>query len=114
MPYINTTATKTISKEQISALTREFGQAIELIPGKTEAWLMLAFNGEAKMAFRGKTDGDFCMVEVELFGKADRKPLNDLTAKICEIIEKILGISGDNVYVKYEAIDTWGYDGANL
>ena len=114
MPYINTTTTKTISKEQQTALTQEFGKAIELIPGKSEEWLMLSFRDEARMAFRGDSMRDCAMLEVEIFGSATDASLGRLTKALCETVNRVLGIDTDRVYVKYEKIDTWGYDGSNF
>ena len=37
MPYINTVTTKEITEEKKAALTRALGEAITLIPGKSES-----------------------------------------------------------------------------
>ena len=66
MPFINTITTKEITKEKKAKLTSELGKAISIIPGKSENWLMLKFEGGADMAFRGDGDNDSAMVEVEL------------------------------------------------
>ena len=114
MPYINTTTTKKITREQQNELTRELGKAIEIIPGKTEEWLMLNFKDEARMAFRGNSEKDCAMVEVEILGKAKKDDLGRMTDALCSLMHRILGIDTDRVYVKYEEIETWGYDGINF
>ena len=43
MPFINSKISITISKEQETKLKTELGKAIELIPGKSENWLMTGF-----------------------------------------------------------------------
>ena len=43
MPYIRTTVSNTISDDARDSLKKKLGEAIALIPGKSEAWLMLAF-----------------------------------------------------------------------
>ena len=114
MPYIATKTSAKITDEQKSALTRAFGEAITLIKGKSERWLMLDFSAERSMAFRGTSCEHTCMVEVSLFGKATQKEYSALTAKICEIIAEVLGVSPERTYVKYSEIDTWGYNGENF
>ena len=114
MPYINTTTSAKITAEQKKSLTEAFGKAIELIPGKTEQWLMLNFNDESKMAFRGDGSVDCAMIEVDIFGKAKAESLENLTRELCRIISATLGVPSDRTYVKYREVDTWGYDGFNF
>jgi len=114
MPYINTTTTAKITKEKEEELVREFGKAIELIPGKSEEWLMLNFTDSARMAFRGTDEGGAAMLEVEIFGSADAESKASLTEELCKIITRVLGIKGERVYVKYRECDCWGYNGFNF
>ena len=37
-----------------------------------------------------------------------------MTAKICEIYERELGIPGNAVYVTYHPITDWGWNGQNF
>ena len=111
MPYINTTTTKAITDSDVKALTRAFGEAIKKIPGKTEEWLMLNFEGDAKMAFRGDTEGDFCYIEVSILGSSTRESYNALTAALTEEISARLGIAPSCIYVKIEEAEHWGWQG---
>ena len=114
MPMIITKTTTSISKEQETLLTKAFGEAITLLPGKTEQWLMLSFEDGVRMAFRCKCENDLCYVEVNLLGRATREAYDKLTARLCEIIHETLGIPTDGIYIKYEEAETWGYDGFNF
>ena len=114
MPFIDTKTTKTISKDQEKELTRAFGEAITLIRGKSEEWLMLNFAGNCRMAFRGTSDEDSAFLEVKIFGKASKNEYSALTEKLCDIISSVLGVSPGRTYVKYEEVDTWGYNGFNF
>ncbi len=114
MPYINTIATTEITEEKKQALTAAFGKAIEIIPGKSESWLMLNFNGSAKMAFRGDGVTDCAMLEVEIFGTARDEDFEALTAELCRVTSAILGVSPDRIYIKYRECDKWGWRGSNF
>ena len=113
MPYINTTTTAKITDEVKERLTKELGEAITLIPGKSEEWLMLNFAGGSAMAHRG-TLGDCCMIEVSIFGSATSEAYDALTARLCEIVAKELGIPANRTYVKYTECDRWGWNGINF
>lgn len=114
MPFIHTITNQRITKEQEAALREALGRAIECIPGKTEEWLMLAFEDGVRMAFRGKADTPLAMIEVELLGKASKEAYDALTRTITECISDTLGISWDGIYIKYEEIGCWGYNGFNF
>ena len=70
MPFISTKTTKTLTKEMETRLKEAYGKAIELLPGKTEKWLMLSFDGGAHMAFHGDSESDMAFITVSLVGKA--------------------------------------------
>ena len=114
MPYINTTTTAKIDKDKEKILTHEIGKAIELISGKSEEWLMLNFNSEAKMAFRGTDEGGVAMLEVEILGSAKDSDKERLTARLCSIVTDVLGIDGERIYVKYREVECWGHNGINF
>ena len=111
MPYINTTVTKTLTDADTEALTAAFGRAIEKIPGKTEEWLMLNFEGGSKMAFRGDRTGEYCYLEVSILGSSDRESYNSLVAALTEAVTERLGIAPSNIYVKIEEAELWGWRG---
>ena len=37
-----------------------------------------------------------------------------LTGQICDIFKDVLGIAPDHVYVKYQAVSNWGWNGDNF
>lgn len=114
MPLINLKTTTKISETQEAELTREFGKIITLIPGKTEAWLMLNFTDGCRMAFRGNNDADTAMVSVELLGGASKKSYDDMTHAICDTVNRVLGVPGGRIYVNYAEFSHWGYAGENF
>ena len=65
-----TTVSKSINPGQRDILKSKLGNAIALIPGKSEAWLMLAFEDNMSMYFKGDNSADYAYVEVSLFGGA--------------------------------------------
>ena len=114
MPYIRTTVSNAISDEARENIKTKLGQAIALIPGKSEAWLMLAFEDNINMYFKGNGNNDYAYVEVSLFGTTSDAAYDRLTAAISEIINEELGIARENIYIKYEEANHWGWNGVNF
>ena len=90
-----------------------FINSIELIPGKSEQWLMLAWQDDADMAFQGK-DAPCAMCEVKLYGASTAANYNRLTGALCRILEEEAGIPQSRVYVTYDEVEHWGFDGENF
>lgn len=114
MPYIRTTVSKEITPQAKENLKNKLGQAIALIPGKSENWLMLAFDDSISMSFKGKTDEDYAYLEVSIFGSTSDAAYDRLTAALSEIINEELGIKRENIYIKYEESTHWGWNGSNF
>ena len=114
MPYIETKTSASVSGEQLAALKEMFAEVIEIIPGKSEEWLMLNTVGDCNMSFRGDMDTPSAMIKVEIFGKAKASEYDRLTAEICERASSILGVPKNRIYVRYEECSIWGYDGFNF
>ncbi len=114
MPYINLKTTKKLSAEQCDAVKTAFGKAIECFPGKSEAYLMVCIEDEKKLWFAGDASKDSAVVDVQLLGAVNHSASNDMSAEICSILERELGISPSRVYVKYEGYDDWGWNGRNF
>ena len=114
MPYIRTTVSKELTPENIDSIKTKLGQAIALIPGKSEAWLMLAFEDNIDMYFKGDCSEEYAYVEISLFGSTSDAAYDRLTAAVSEIINEELGIDRANIYIKYEETNHWGWNGTNF
>ena len=114
MPFINTKVNVEISEEKEKELKEKLGKAIEIIHGNSEQWLMLGFEDNARLYFRGNNASKIAFVEVKVFGGENKNAFNIMTGKICEIFNEVLGIDPDKVYVKYEAVANWGWNGSNF
>lgn len=113
MPLINTKTTVEISKETETKLKSELGKAISCL-GKGEQWLMLNFEDNCRMWFKGDNRKELAFVDIALFGKASDAQYDQMTETVCNIISETLGIGSDCVYVKYEEVSHWGYNGFNF
>jgi len=114
MPFISTRTTVSIDSEKRESIKTKLGKAIELIPGKTENWLMLSFQDKLPMYFKGTNKEPLAFVEVMLLGSASREAYDKLTNEITNIINEELGIKPSGIYIKYEECSHWGWNGSNF
>ncbi len=114
MPFINSKVSVKLSEKQKEAIKSRMGEAIAAIPGKSENWLMVGFEDEYSLYFRGNQDGPTAFVEVKIFGKASSDAYEKLTGLLTEILEEEAGISRDRIYIVYREISDWGWNGSNF
>lgn len=114
MPFINSKISVTITPEQEVELKRRLGEAIAIVPGKSEQWLMCGFEDGYHLYFRGENQDPIAFVEVAVYGDEDPEAFKNLTGEISKIFGEVLGIAADHIYVKYQAVKNWGWNGANF
>ena len=93
MPYIAVTTSKALSDEQKDELKKTIGQKISLIPGKTEAALMVDISDNHTMYFAGE------------------KRKKALTEALFDAVELHTGLHDDSIYLTYSEFSNWGTRG---
>ena len=111
MPYIKTSTNVNVSEEKLNSIKSKIGEAIKLM-GKTENWLMLEFNDNAKMYFKGDNSNPIVFIDVKVLGSVNNS--NEMTAKLSEIIGEELGIPSSQIYIAYQGYSDWGFSGRNF
>lgn len=114
MPFIDSKISIKISEEQEKELKSRLGQAISLIPGKSENWLMTGFEDGYHLYFRGDNSEPAAYIEVRIYGGPDRAAFERMTEAITKIYNEVLGIAPDHMYIKYSATPDWGWNGSNF
>ena len=113
MPFISMKTNVSISPAKQGQLQTKLGKAIELLPGKTEKWLMLSFEDEKKMAFAGSND-PCAILCVTVYGKGTSDAYQNLTQAITAMVHDELLIPVDRIYVAYAESEYWGWAGNNF
>ena len=111
MPFIKTKVSCGLTADQEKSLKERFGKAISLIPGKSEAYLLLEFESDAHLWLRGEHDAAIAYIEAAIFGNEDHVGFDAFTYEITKAFAEILGIRPDRVYIKFEDIGVWGVGG---
>ncbi len=114
MPFIDSKVSVKVSKEQETELKTRLGQAISIIPGKSESWLMVGIEDEYSLYFRGDDSEPMAFIEVRIFGGPNKDAFEKMTAELTKIYGEVLGIAPDHMYIKYSATTDWGWNGSNF
>ena len=113
MPMIEAKVTMELPAEKRDVLKAEFGKAISIM-GKPESYLMINLVDKQDLYFGGNKLDKGAYVEVKVLGSIDGGASGKMTVKLCEILEKELGIPGNAVYVSYWGTANWGWNGSNF
>jgi phenylpyruvate tautomerase PptA (4-oxalocrotonate tautomerase family) len=95
------------------SLKTALGEAITLLPGKSESHLMISLSGKTPMFFQGEAR-EAAFLEISCFGKGQPAAYDKMTGRVCEIMHDLLGVSPANTYVKYAETTNWGWNGGNF
>ena len=68
MPFIIARVNVPVSKEQETEIKNRMGRAIELVPGKSEQYLLLAFEPESHLWLRGDDSQPMAYIDAAIFG----------------------------------------------
>lgn len=113
MPFIDSKITVSVSDEQKERIKGELGRAISVMH-KPESYLMVGIEDGYDLWFAGKKLEKGAFVSVDVFGRPSSEDCSRMTAEICSILERELGIPGSGVYVKYAGTGDWGWNGSNF
>ncbi|SDA31809.1 Macrophage migration inhibitory factor (MIF) [Ruminococcus sp. YE71] len=112
MPFINVKTNAPFNKGRELKLKSELGEAISLIPGKSESWLMIGVDQQI-MYFKGSNE-PAAIAEISVYGNPSKDSLDKLTAKVTEILAEQLTVKPDRIYVSYFSTPNWGWNGSNF
>ncbi len=91
MPFIKSKVSVPLSKEQEKEIKTKMGKAIELVPGKSEHYLLLEFEDNCRLWLRGKKDDPIVYIEAAIFGNESHQSLLNILGfsdihRICIIV----------------------------
>lgn len=113
MPFIETITTVKLSEQKKNDIRIEMGKIISVL-NKSEKYLMIGFQDAYDLWLGGVKLEKGAYVSVSLFGNAPKEAYNTFTARICNLLERALGIPGHAVYVTFHPVSDWGWNGRNF
>ena len=114
MPFIISRVNTGITSQQELQLKGRMGKAIELVPGKSEEYLLLGFEGDCHLSLRGKGDEPIAYIQASIFGNESHAGYDRFSAEVTRIFHETLGIPEANVYICYADIPDWAVGGMNI
>lgn len=111
MPYIGVNLSKTLEAGQGEALKTAVGEVITLLPGKSEALLMMDIQDGKPTWFGGKAQENSAFVDVRLYGSQSFEAKSNFTKAMFEAFERVLGIAPESMFLGIKEYDTWGTRG---
>lgn len=112
MPFIGVNTTMTLSKNQKDEIKERLGKIITLIPGKTEAVLMIDISEGHSMYFSGKELKNCAFIDVRCYKSAPFERNKEFTEKVYEVMEEVTGIKPEEMYISISELPIWGTKGS--
>ncbi|MBE9136336.1 hypothetical protein IQ254_03810 [Nodosilinea sp. LEGE 07088] len=113
MPLIKVqTSIASPDKAQVEALLRDLSSRLATHLGKSEAYVMTAFEAEVPMTFGGTTD-PVCYVEIKSVGTMGSAKTLAMSQEFCAQLETVLGIPQNRTYIEFADAPgaMWGWNG---
>lgn len=111
MPFIISKVNVPISPEQELRLKVGLGKAIECVPGKTEASLMLGFEPGYSLYLRGDNSQSMAYITVAVFANPAQQGYEQFSRMITQLFNETLDIDPSRIFIKYEDISCWSVAG---
>lgn len=111
MPLINSNVTVKLSEEEKDFLKAKMGEIIKEIPGKTEEWLMVSFDDDKTIYFKGQKMDHAAFVEVKIFGNTERIYKNNVADSLSSLFEEKLNIPKNSIYITFVEVKDWAWNG---
>lgn len=107
MPFVDVKVSSVISEDAEVLLKKRFGDLISIIPGKSEGSLMMNFEDQCRLWFRGSREKPSAFVNVMVYGQADRDACGEFAKEAAALLCETLDIPETNIYVKFEEVEAW-------
>lgn len=111
MPYLALTIGQKLDAAQTQKLKEEFGRLITIIPGKSEADLIVHIH-ERDTVFMGGEQTSCAYIDLRVYTKTTDEAKKRFTREACEFLRREFAIPLERQYLTISEHQNWGYDGA--
>ena len=115
MPCVDARIANDLTDKQKEAIKAELGKAVSTF-GKGESFLMVAIEDEYDLWLGGRKLDEGAFVSFSMIGDTPDEACATFTGQVCDILERVAGISGSNVYVTFHPMSAtrWGWNGSTF
>ena len=108
MPFMTVRLNKHLERERELELKTRIGNAIGLVPGKSEQSLLLTIEDGCRIYLRGDGEYAAACVELAVFGNESHDGYDRLTRELAQIFLDVAGVKSERFYIRYTDIPVWG------
>lgn len=110
MPYIRVASSQNWTEPQKLDLKAGLAAAVELIPGKTEAALMIELDDNREMYFQGDKR-ELAYVDAKFSGSIEDVYQQKFTVAVFKLLNDVCALKEDAVYLTISEFGSWGTRG---
>lgn len=111
MPFVVVRVNIAITTEQEQELKVRLGQAIGIVPGKSEEYLLVDIEDRCHLFLAGDGQTPLAYLEVSVFGNEVHAGYTAFTKAVTQSLKDVLGIAPDHVYLHFSDVTAWGVSG---
>jgi phenylpyruvate tautomerase len=110
MPLLKLETSVALTEEKKTALLPRLSKIVAEEIGKPETYVMLTIAGNGMMM--SGTDEPAAFIEVRSIGGLTHDVNKAISNRVCELLEKELGISADRIYLNFAELTrvNWGWN----
>lgn len=116
MPFIKVQSSVTApEKAEVDSLLKSLSASLAKHLGKSESYVMTAFESGIPMTFAGTFD-PACQVEIKSIGKMAPEQTKAMSKDFCAQISDKLGVNEKRIYLEFTDIERsmWGWNGSTF
>jgi len=116
MPLIKVqTSVPAPDKTQVEAMLKDLSASLSDHLGKSESYVMTAFDADVPMTFGGTTD-PVCYIEIKSVGTMGGSKTKAMSQDFCAKVESALGVPQNRTYIEFAdaAGAMWGWNGGTF
>ncbi|MDO4539401.1 MAG: phenylpyruvate tautomerase MIF-related protein [Coriobacteriales bacterium] len=111
IPFVVVRVNMAITTEQELELKTRLGQAIGLVPGKSEEHLLVGIEDKCRLFLVGDGQTPLVYLEVSVFGNEAHAGYAAFTKAATQSLQDVGGIVPDHVYLRFSDVAAWGVSG---
>ena len=111
MPMINLQVSGSLTPDEKDNITKELGQIISLMSGRSEKYLMVGIKDGYTHYLAGQKLDRAAFMEIRLLGRESESGQEAFVVKAQESLSKLLNIPPGNIYINILEMPHWGARG---
>lgn len=115
MPFLKVQSTASPDAKTVQTLLESLSAKLAKHLGKSENYVMTAFEGDVSMTFAGTPDR-VCFLEVKNLGSMKPEQTKTMSQDFCQTISQFLDVPSDRIYIEFADAERhlWGWKGTTF